>query len=63
MFGCGEWESRRKRRVAGRMFFFEKKNQKTFDFWRVAAGGVTSIDKSFLRSFFNPENAFSLGTG
>jgi hypothetical protein len=38
------------------MFFFEKKNQKTFARWREAVGPARAhIDKSFLVLFFKKE--------
>jgi hypothetical protein len=38
------------------MFFFEKKNQKTFPGWSgCTAGASTPMDKSFLVLFFKKE--------
>jgi len=37
------------------VFFFEKKNQKTFDLMAYAAGEVRSKSKSFLLLFFKKE--------
>jgi hypothetical protein len=39
----------------GRVFFFEKKNQKTFDTWRVLPVRRAPRDKSFLLLFFKNE--------
>jgi hypothetical protein len=38
------------------MFFFEKKNQKTFIHWRVRRPAYTPTDKSFLLLFFKKED-------
>jgi len=37
------------------MFFFEKKNQKTFIHWRTWVDGLSLICKSFLLLFFKKE--------
>jgi len=37
------------------MFFFEKKNQKTFDFWIVLLKRRATAEKSFLLLFFKKE--------
>jgi hypothetical protein len=39
----------------GRMFFFEKKNQKTFGLWRTPPERLSPIIKSFLLLFFKKE--------
>ncbi len=38
-----------------KVFFFEKKNQKTFDYWGCALRQRTPIIKSFLLLFFKKE--------
>jgi hypothetical protein len=43
-------------RTEGRkQFFFEKKNQKTFGFWRALPVRFAPIRKSFLLLFFKKE--------
>jgi len=37
------------------MFFFEKKNQKTFALWRTPVDRLSLISKSFLLLFFKKE--------
>jgi len=37
------------------MFFFEKKNQKTFDPWRTPVDRLGLMSKSFLLLFFKKE--------
>jgi len=37
------------------MFFFEKKNQKTFAFWRAFGGRSATANESFLLLFFKKE--------
>jgi hypothetical protein len=37
------------------MFFFEKKNQKTFALWRTPVDRLSLISKSFLVLFFKKE--------
>jgi hypothetical protein len=37
------------------MFFFEKKNQKTFIPWRARVDGLSLMTKSFLLLFFKKE--------
>jgi hypothetical protein len=39
------------------MFFFEKKNQKTFTSWRAPRRQRTPMNKSFLLLFFKKEES------
>jgi hypothetical protein len=47
------------RQVAGRIFFFEKKKQKTFGTWAEPVHEAAFIDKSFFASFFSKKEASS----
>jgi hypothetical protein len=44
----------------GRMFFFEKKNQKTFMFWARAGSNVRDSAQKFFASFFQKRSLFIL---
>jgi hypothetical protein len=47
--------------LTGRIFFFEKKKQKTFDFWCVSRRQRAQRDKSFLVLFFKKEHFYFPG--